>query len=63
MIRKEIVGKELYLYNEKNEIIFKRWLDHNYSKVFQVNPSGCFGKNDSLQSITEFEGEIQKSKL
>lgn len=34
--RKEIVGKELYLYNAKNELIFKRWLDQNRSVVFDV---------------------------
>jgi hypothetical protein len=51
--RKEIHGKELYLFNEKNELIFKRWLSHGYSKVFQTNPSGTFGKRDSLVSITD----------
>lgn len=51
--RKEIHGEELYLLNEKNELIFKRWLSQNYSKVFQVNPSGVFGKNDSMVSITD----------
>jgi hypothetical protein len=59
MIRKEIVGRELYLYNEKNELIFKRWLNHNYSKVFHGNPSGVSGKNDMLESITEVNGKIQ----
>jgi len=34
--RKEIVGKELYLYNAKGELIFKRWLDQNRSVVFDV---------------------------
>ena len=34
--RKEIVGEELYLYNAKNELIFKRWLDQNRSVVFDV---------------------------
>ena len=51
--RKEIHGKELYLFNAKNELIFKRWLDKGYSKVFQTNPSGTFGKRDSLVSITD----------
>ena len=28
--------KELYLYNEKGELIFKRWINHGYSKWFDV---------------------------
>jgi hypothetical protein len=51
--RKEIHGEELYLFNEKNELIFKRWLSYGYSKVFDINPSGVFGKNDSMVSITD----------
>jgi hypothetical protein len=34
--RKEIHGKELYLYNAKGELIFKRWLNQNRSVVFDV---------------------------
>jgi hypothetical protein len=34
--RKEIHGNELYLYNAKGELIFKRWLDQNRSVVFDV---------------------------
>jgi hypothetical protein len=34
--RKEIHGKELYLYNGKGDLIFKRWLDQNRSVVFDV---------------------------
>jgi len=34
--RKEIHGNELYLYNGKGELIFKRWLDRNWSVVFDV---------------------------
>jgi hypothetical protein len=34
--RKEIHGDELYLYNEKNELIFKRWLKQDRSVVFDV---------------------------
>ena len=52
-LRKEIHGNELYLFNAKNELIFKRWMNHGYSKVFQTNPSGTFGKNDSMVSITD----------
>lgn len=59
MIRKEIVGRELYLFNEKDELIYKRWLDHNYSKVFHSNPIGVSGRNDMLESITEVDGKIQ----
>jgi hypothetical protein len=47
---KEIHGDELYLYNVKGELIFKRWLKHCYSKVFDVIP---YGKNDTLISITD----------
>ena len=34
--RKEIHGNELYLYNAKGELIFKRWLNQNRSVVFDV---------------------------
>lgn len=34
--RKEIHGNELYLYNGKGELIFKRWLNQNRSVVFDV---------------------------
>ena len=34
--RKEIRGDELYLYNGKGELIFKRWLKQGYSKVFDI---------------------------
>ncbi len=47
--RKEIVGKELYLYNAKGELIFKRWLDHGYSKVFDI----CTYDKSTLVSITD----------
>ena len=47
---KKIHGDELYLYNVKGELIFKRWLKHGYSKVFDVIP---YGKNDTLISITD----------
>jgi len=49
-LRKEIHGDELYLYNAKGELIFKRWLKHGYSKVFTPFP---YGKNDTLVSITD----------
>jgi hypothetical protein len=52
-LRKKIIGNELYLFNGRGELIFKRWLDKGYSKVFQTNPSGTYGKNDSLVSITD----------
>jgi hypothetical protein len=52
-LRKKIIGNELYLFNGRGELIFKRWLDKGYSKVFQTNPSGAYGKNDSLVSITD----------
>lgn len=46
--RKEIIGNELYLYNAKGELIFKRWLSQNYSVIFDV---ATYGK-DTLVSIT-----------
>lgn len=46
---KKIIGDELYLYNAKGELIFKRWLNQSYSLVFDVMP---YGKN-TLVSITD----------
>ena len=34
--RKEIHGNELYLFNGRGELIFKRWLDQKRSVVFDV---------------------------
>ena len=47
-MRKEIINNELYLYNSKGELIFKRWLKLGYSKVFDIM---TYGK-DTLVSIT-----------
>jgi len=47
--RKEIHGNELYLFNGKGELIFKRWLSQNRSVVFDVM---TYDKN-TLVSITE----------
>jgi len=52
--RKEIHGNELYLFNAKGELIFKRWINQNRSVVFDV---ATYGK-DTLESITEENGEI-----
>jgi hypothetical protein len=49
-LRKEIIGDELYLFNEKKELIFKRWLKWGYSKVFDVM---TYGKNDTYVSVTD----------
>lgn len=49
-MRKEIIGNELYLYNSKGELIFKRWLKIGVSKVFDVM---TYGKHDTLVSITD----------
>jgi len=46
---KVIIGNELYLYNGKGELIFKRWLKHGYSLVFDVM---TYDKN-TLVSITD----------
>ena len=48
--RKEIHGNELYLYNAKGELIFKRWLEQGRSVVFDVM---TYGKNDTYVSITD----------
>jgi hypothetical protein len=47
--RKEIHGKELYLYNGKGELIFKRWMDQKRSVVIDVM---AYDKN-TLVSITD----------
>jgi hypothetical protein len=47
--RKEIIGNELYLFNSKGELIFKRWLDQGRSVVFDI---ATYDKN-TLVSITD----------
>ena len=47
--RKEINGNELYLYNGKGELIFKRWLTQKRSVVFDV---ATYDKH-TLVSITD----------
>lgn len=47
--RKEIHGNELYLFNAKGDLIFKRWLDQNRSVVFDVM---AYDKH-TLVSITD----------
>lgn len=47
--RKEIHGNELYLFNGKGELIFKRWLNQNRSVVFDVM---TYDK-ETLVSITD----------
>ncbi len=47
--RKEIRGDELYLYNGKGELIFKKWIKEGRSVVFDVM---TYDKN-TLVSITE----------
>jgi len=49
-LKKIIIGDELYLYNSKGELIFKRWLTEKRSVVFDV----CVYGKDTLVSITEF---------
>ena len=42
MVYKEIVGNELYVYmsnNGKMELLYKRWLNYGYGRVF----SGVWG--------------------
>lgn len=47
--KKEIHGNELYLFNAKGDLIFKRWLDQGRSVVFDVM---TYDKN-TLVSITD----------
>ena len=47
--KKIIVGDELYLYNGKGELIFKRWLNQDRSVVFDIS---TYDKN-TLISITD----------
>jgi hypothetical protein len=35
-LTKKIIGDELYLYNAKGELIFKRWISQKRSVVFDV---------------------------
>ncbi len=46
---KQIIGHELYLYNAKGQLIFKRWLDQERSVVFDV---ATYDKH-TLVSITD----------
>ena len=48
-LKKEIIGDELYLYNHRGELIFKRWLKQNRSVVFDLLP---YDKH-TLVSITD----------
>lgn len=58
--KKEIIGNELYLFNAKGDLIFKRWLDHGYSMVYTPF---AYSSNDSLVSITDKNGKItEKNK-
>jgi hypothetical protein len=54
--RKEIHGNELYLFNGKGELIFKRRLDQSRSVVFDVM---TYDKH-TLVSITEETLKQQK---
>ena len=57
--KKKIIGNELYLYDAKGELIFKRWLNHGYSMVFTPF---TYSSKDSLFSITEKDGVIIRKK-
>lgn len=56
--KKKIVGNELYLYNGKGELIYKRWMNRNYSKVFDV---ATYDKH-TLVSITPEGTKINKNE-
>ena len=47
--KKVIRGNELYLYNGKGQLIYKRWLNHGYSMVMDVM---AYDKH-TLVSITQ----------
>jgi hypothetical protein len=53
--QKKIVGNELYLFDSKGDLIFKRWINAGYSMVFTPFP---YSSRDSLVSITEKDGKI-----
>lgn len=53
MIRKEIHGNELYLYNEKGFCFFKRWIDQSTSMVFNEVGHGTIPYKGSLVSVTD----------
>jgi hypothetical protein len=57
--KKKIIGNELYLFNSKGDLIFKRWLNHGYSMVFTPF---AYSSKDSLVSITEKDGKIIEEK-
>lgn len=48
-LRKKVIGDELYLFNAKGEVIFKRWIKLGYSIVFTPFPYG----KDTFTSITD----------
>jgi len=53
--KKEIHGNELYLYNAKGELIFKRWIDQKNSIVFTPFPY----RKDTYVSITDEGKQIK----
>lgn len=57
--KKKIVGNELYLFDSKGDLIFKRWINAGYSMVFTPFP---YSSKDSLVSITEKDGKIIREK-
>jgi len=48
--RKEIIDNQLFLFNGKGELIFKRWLKRNTSVVLDIV---AYRKADSFISITD----------
>lgn len=57
--KKKIVGNELFLFNAKGDLIFKRWINAGYSMVFTPF---AYSSKDSLVSITEKDGKIIREK-
>ena len=56
MIRKEIKDdNELYLYFN-GKLIYKRWLDQGYSKVFDLT---AYGKDTFLSITTDEDGNVR----
>lgn len=57
--RKEIIGDELYLYNSKGELIFKRWLKQNRSVVFDI---ATYDKHTLVSITDEYLKERENKK-
>jgi len=55
-LTKQIIGDEMYLFNARGELIFKRWISQNRSVAFNYM---AYDKN-TLVSITDSGIKINK---